>query len=154
MRAAYRILVKRCHPDQFQDAARQKQAQEELIELNLAYEAALKLAVRQPVGYGNISPEGAKQFARRLLDQGNPEGALRQLSRTDFKDADWFHLQGLILMAMNQYDTAHQSFREAVRQDPNNRTYRQSALDAAVAMKKNPIGQKLQSWMKGTFGRK
>ena len=31
VRAAYRRLVKSCHPDQFQDAAQQKSAQEQLI---------------------------------------------------------------------------------------------------------------------------
>ena len=48
VRAAYRRKVKECHPDQFTDAQRQKQAQDELIRLNLAYEQALKLA-SQPV---------------------------------------------------------------------------------------------------------
>ena len=44
VRSAYRRLVKTCHPDKFQDADRQKAAQEKMIELNLAYEEALKLA--------------------------------------------------------------------------------------------------------------
>ena len=43
VRAAYRRKVKECHPDQFTDVQRQKQAQDELIRLNLAYEQALKL---------------------------------------------------------------------------------------------------------------
>ena len=40
-------------------------------------------------------------------------------------------------MNMRQYGTAHQSFREAVRLQPENRAYRQSALDAAIAIKKH-----------------
>lgn len=150
VRAAYRQLVKRCHPDQFQDAAQQKAAQEKLIQLNLAYEAALKLAGQQHVGFNLISQEEAKHFAQRLVDQGNLESALRQLGRADSKDADWYCMQGDILMALRQYETAHQSYREAVRRDPNNRRYRQGALDAALAMKKNrPISEKLADWMKG-----
>ena len=149
VRAAYRRLVKSCHPDPFQDAAQQKAAQEKLIQLNLAYEAALKLASRRTVGFNLISQEEAKHFARRLVEQGNLESALRQLNRADSKDADWYFLQGEILMAMRQYETAHQSFREAVRRDPDNRRYREGALDAALAMKKNrPIGEKLRDLFK------
>ncbi len=150
VRAAYRRLVKSCHPDQFQDAAQQKSAQEQLIRLNLAYEAALKLAARTTVGFNLISQEEAKHFARRLVEQGNLESALRQLGRADSKDAEWFCLQGEILMAMRQYETAHQSYREAVRRDPDNRTYREGALDAALAMKKNrPLGTKIADWVRG-----
>lgn len=62
MRAAYRRLVKTCHPDQFQDPQRQKAAQEQLLQLNLAYEAALKLASQHRVGFNLISQEEAKHF--------------------------------------------------------------------------------------------
>jgi len=147
VRTAYRRMVKSCHPDQFQDADEQKAAQEKLIRLNLAYEAALKLASRRTVGFNLISQEEAKHFAQRLVEQGNLESALRQLNRADSKDADWYYLQGKILMALRQYETAHQSYREAVRRDPENRQYREGALDAALAMKKNrPLGEKLKSF--------
>ena len=150
VRAAYRRLVKGCHPDQFQDPAQQKAAQEKLIRLNLAYEAALKLSARHTVGFNLISQEEAKHFAQRLVEQGNLESALRQLNRADQKDADWYCLQGSILMALRQYETAHQSYRMAVKMDPENRKYREGALDAAVAMKKNrPVGEKVLDWMKG-----
>ncbi len=150
VRAAYRRLVKSCHPDQFQEAARQKAAQEQLVKLNLAYEAALRLVPKVTVGFNLISQEEAKHFARRLVEQGNLESALRQLNRADSKDAEWFFLQGQILMALKQYENAHQSYREAVRRDPDNRTFREGALDAALAMKKaRPIGAKIADWMRG-----
>jgi tetratricopeptide (TPR) repeat protein len=150
VRAAYRRLVKSCHPDQFQDVQQQKAAQEQLVKLNLAYEAALRLVPRATVGFNLISQEEAKHFAQRLIDQGNLESALRQLARAAEKDADWYCLQGDILMAMRQYETAHQSYREAVRREPDNRRYREGALDAAVALKKNrPFGQKLGDWVRG-----
>ena len=37
---------------------------------------------------------------------------------------------------LHQYESAHQSYREAVRREPDNIDYRRGALDAAVAMKK------------------
>ncbi|MBQ7868389.1 MAG: DnaJ domain-containing protein [Clostridia bacterium] len=148
VRAAYRRMVKSCHPDQFQDAEEQRAAQERLIQLNLAYESALKFASRRTVGFNLISQEEAKHFAQRLIDQGNLESALRQLNRADSKDTEWYFIQGNILMALKQYETAHQSYREAVRREPDNRKYREGALDAALAMKKNrPLGEKVMSWL-------
>ena len=58
-------------------------------------------------------------------------------------------MQGEILMKLRQYETAHQSFREAVRREPDNRTFREGALDAALAMKKNrPLGDKIRDFFK------
>lgn len=150
VRLAYRQMVKSCHPDQFQDAEEQKKAQEKLIKLNLAYEAALKFAARRTVGFNLISQEEAKHFAQRLIDQGNLESALRQLGRADSKDAEWYFMQGNILMALKQYETAHQSYREAVRRDPDNRQFRAGALDAALAIKK---AKTISGKIKSIFGK-
>ena len=54
-------------------------------------------------------------------------------------------------MGLRQYETAHQSFREAVRRDPDNRKYREGALDAALAMKKN---RSFAHRLKDALGRK
>ncbi len=155
VRLAYRQKVKACHPDQYQEDAQQKKAQEMLIQLNLAYEGALKVASRHRVGFNVISQEEAKHFALRLIDQGNLESALRQLCRAESRDDGWYFLHGQILMGLRQYETAHQSFREAVRLDPENRRYRQGALDAALAMKKNQqLVHRVHSWLKSALGKK
>ena len=148
VRVAYRKRVKACHPDQYQDPEQQKAAQEQLIELNLAYEEALKLCSQRRVGFNLISQEEAKHFAARLVEQGNLESALRQINRADSKDAEWYFMQGNILMGMRQYKTAHQSYREAVRFDPDNNQYRRGALDAALAMKKSQqLGFRVLTWV-------
>ncbi len=149
VRSAYRAKVKSCHPDQFTDQEEQKKAQDQLIALNLAYEEALRLASEKRVGFNLISQEEAKRFAIKLMEQGNLVSALRQLGRADSKDGDWFYLQGQIMMGMRQYETAHQSFREAVRRDPNNLQYRKGALDAALAMKRHKhLGHRMAEWLK------
>ena len=155
VRNAYRQKVKACHPDQYQDADSQKAAQETLIELNLAYEEALKVASQRRVGFNLISQEEAKHFAIRLMEQGNLESALRQLNRADSRDDVWYYLQGNILMALRQYDSAHQSYREAVRRDPENRRYREGALDAALALKRSKqLGHRVHGWMRDVLGKK
>ncbi len=149
VRVAYRAKVKSCHPDQFTDLEEQKRAQDQLIALNLAYEEALRLASEKRVGFNLISQEEAKRFAIKLMEQGNLESALRQLGRAETKDSDWFYLQGQLLMAMRQYETAHQSYREAVRRQPENLRYRQGALDAALAMKrKKQLPYCIAGWIK------
>lgn len=155
VRAAYRQKVKECHPDQFEDGERQKTAQEALIQLNLAYEEALKAASRQRVGFNLISQEEAKHFAQRLVEQGNLESALRQLERADSHDDGWYELNGQILMGLRRYEDAHHSFREAIKMDPENRGYRAQALDAVVAQKNSKkLNVKLQNWVKDNFTKK
>ncbi len=147
VRVAYRRLVKMCHPDKFLDADERKAAQEKMIALNLAYEEALKLTVNRRSAadsYNSELPlEEALVLAEKMLRRQSPESALRHLLRTRNRSGMWFAMQGRVLMAMEQYESAHQSYREAVRREPNNNDFRRGALDAAVALKKarTPIGR-------------
>ncbi|MBQ6399661.1 MAG: DnaJ domain-containing protein [Clostridia bacterium] len=139
VRAAYRSLVKACHPDMIQDPARKEEAQQRMVQINLAYEEALRLASPRPHAAlaQDISEEEAVLLAEKMLARGNPESALRHLLRTEHRDGRWYYIQGKILMAMDQFDSAHQSYREAVRRDPENNQYRTGALDAAVALRES-----------------
>lgn len=141
VRSAYRRLVKTCHPDKFQDADKQKAAQEKMIELNLAYEEALKLAASRRSAASTFNRElseaEAIALAEKMLRRESPESALRQLMRTRDRSGAWFATQGRVLMALEMYESAHQSYREAIRREPNNNLYRQGALNAAVELKKS-----------------
>lgn len=137
VRKAYRQRVKECHPDLFQNPDEQKTAQERLVVLNLAYEEALRIIGVKRVGFNMVSPEEAKHFAQKLMEQGNPESALRQLNRADRKDAEFYDLQAQILMRLEQFETAYQSYREAVRLSPEENRYRRGALDASLAIKRS-----------------
>jgi len=138
IRAAYRTLARQCHPDMVQDPAQKRAAQDRMVQLNLAYEECLRLATpRQHAPYLQEIPRSeAILLAEKMLSRGSPEGALRQLLRTESRDAAWYYTQGKVLMRLAQYESAHQSFREAVRLSPDNNEYRAGALDAAVALKK------------------
>lgn len=136
VRAAYRALVKRCHPDNFTDASRQADAQAEMIAINLAYEEALETAQRRAGDSSLVKLEYAKSFAERLVKQSMPEGALRQLHRAADRDGEWYALEGRIYMSLRRYKDAHDSYRAAVRLEPENQKFRSGALDAALAMKR------------------
>ncbi|MCH5286955.1 MAG: DnaJ domain-containing protein [Christensenellaceae bacterium] len=139
VRAAYRSLVKKCHPDMFPDAEARQKAQKKMIALNLAYEEAYHLASSRRVNTytQTLPPDDAVHLAAKMLRQHSPESALRQLMRAETRDGRWYAMQGQILMQMEQFDSAHQSYREAVRQEPDNNAFRQGALDAALAMKQS-----------------
>ena len=93
--------------------------------------------------------------ALRLMEQGNLESALRQLLRADTRDDGWYALQGKILMGLHRYDEAHQSYREAIKLDPDNREYRAGALDAVVAGRNSKkLNVKIQNWFKDSFGKR
>ena len=153
VRSAYRQLVKTCHPDKFLDADERKAAQEKMIALNLAYEEALKLTASRRTAASNfnreLTEEEAIALADKMLRRDSPESALRHLVRTKQRTGAWFAMQGRILMALEQYESAHHSYREAVRREPNNNVFRQGALDAAVALKKSrTVGGRIRTLFK------
>ncbi len=148
--AAYRTRVKTCHPDLFIDHDQQIKAQEQLVRLNLAYEEALRLSSQRQVGFHDVPIDQAIAFAKKLMEQGRHESALRQLGRAQTRSDEWYDLEGRILMALKQYSSAHQAFREAVRRCPDNNTYRSHALEAALEMKRHQkLGYRVMDWADG-----
>ena len=150
IRSAYRALARQCHPDMIQDPAEKEAAQTRMVALNLAYEEALRLCsprISNPVT-PELSSAEAILMAQRAMARNNPQGALRSLIRCEERDGDWYYTQGKVLMALEEYDSAHQSLREAVRLDPDNNVYRAGALAAAVAHQK---AQKLPMKVKNAF---
>jgi len=145
IRAAYKALVKRWHPDAVEDPAMRPLAQEKLIEINKAYEAVMR-AAKNPPGGGVLAD--ATRVAKHLMGMGQVQSALRVLNRAKTRDAEWYYTQGLALMALKQPGPAHEAFRAAVRMDGDNVLYRQGALDAAVAARK----QALHAGFLGSFG--
>ena len=138
VRAAYHRLARRWHPDQFHTPEEQEEATRHMVVLNQAYQEALQLASKRAMTPYNepITCEDAILLSRRLLERGNAQAALRQMLRAITRSAAWYGLQGEILMAMEQYESAEQSYREAIRREPGNMTYRAGALDATVAARK------------------
>ncbi len=138
IRSAYRALVKQVHPDHIQDPEARKLAQERMVAINLAYKEALRLSTPRATlrTTPSISGEEAIRLAEKLLSRDKPDHALRQLLRTEERNAAWYAAQGRALMSLRQFESAHQSFRQAIRQDPENRDYRRQALDAILALRR------------------
>ena len=154
IKKAYHNRAKQYHPDLFTDPAQQQEAQQRMVELNLAYEKAVRHAARNKShAFTKVPLAQALSTARRLLEQGQLESALLHLGRSEEKDADWYALQGEILMAFKEYDTAHRSFREAVRREPENMQFRSLALDAAVQVKRHQqLPMRVKDSVQALFG--
>ncbi|MDR0897034.1 MAG: tetratricopeptide repeat protein [Oscillospiraceae bacterium] len=152
VRAAYHAQVKRCHPDAVPGSAEKLVAQEKLVRLNLAYAEALRQVSAREAGVATI-PD-AVQVARKLLSQGHLDSALRILLKAPARDAEFFALQGDILIKKGEAEAAHAAYRSAIRLDAQNPLYRQAALRAAVEMQRQKtIPGKISGWAKGLAGR-
>lgn len=149
VRSAYHAKVKTCHPDTIRGEGAQRMAQEKLVELNLAYEEAMRQVMLRDAGGPMAIVPDAMQVAEKLMQQGHIDAALSILNRAPVRDGEWFYLQGKLLLRKGEAPAAHESFRAAVRTDPENNTYREAALDAAVAMRKQQTLQgRMASWAK------
>ncbi len=140
IRQAYHRQARLWHPDQFQDEQKREAANRRMVALNHAYEEALARCTGSG-GPSSLPPklscEDAVEMAGKMLDKGYPESALQQLLRASTRSAAWYALQGKVLMSMSQFQSAEQSYREAVRMDPDNIQYRAGALDALVAFRES-----------------
>ncbi|MDR0928330.1 MAG: tetratricopeptide repeat protein [Oscillospiraceae bacterium] len=152
VRAAYHAQVKRCHPDAVADAKEKLIAQEKLVRLNLAYAEALRQVSAREAGA--VSLPDAVQVARKLLQQGHADSALRVLLKAPARDAEFFALQGDILMKQGEAEAAHTAYRSAIRLDDLNPLYREAALRAAVQMRRQKtLGGKVRGWARGLAGK-
>lgn len=124
IKAAYRKLVKKYHPDRFaSDPAKQAAASEKLKQVNAAYDMLTKMK------QGNYSQaSGSPQFAavRMAIQRGELANAEAMLNRMDARNAEWHYLMGVILFRRGWYDGAAEHFNIAYQMEPGNAEYEQA----------------------------
>ncbi len=126
IRAAYRDLVKRYHPDKFQSNPDMlKLAEEKMKEVNEAYnylinhadegisystdDASIYAQVRQKIQSGALYE--AEDLLIKILDKSNPE---------------WYFLNGIIYAQRGWYNKAHEYIKHAHEMRPDNQEYAQA----------------------------
>ena len=130
IKTAYKELVKKYHPDKYQNNPLSDLAEEKLQEVNEAYETICKTR-ESGGGYsgggsqysGGGTPE--LQQARQMINAGNIYGAEAALNRCGVKNAEWYFLSGMLSYRKGWYDDAVTKMQTAVSMDPNNVEYRQ-----------------------------
>jgi len=140
IKAAYRELVKKYHPDKHQDNPLQDLAEEKLQEINEAYEYLMKNHGKAG-GYGGRAGSSSgyggyqsQEFAevRRMIDRGDIIGAEAALSRSRNRNAEWYFLYGMLMLRKGWYDEAISNVQRAISMDPGNMEYR-NAMNSIMA---------------------
>lgn len=125
IKAAYRELVKKYHPDRHQDNPLYELAEEKLREINEAYEYLMSDG-SSTVGYGPKSTSAYNPaFAeiRRVLDANNLQAAEVLLQKNRDQSAEWFFLNGVLCLKKGWYDEGVTQIQQAVRMEPQNMEY-------------------------------
>ena len=136
VKAAYRELAKKYHPDNYVGSPLADLAQEKMKEINDAYDTVSKQRQKQReerenAYYGaneSFSGEERAQFAeiRELINQRNFYEADVRLNAMEesMRNAEWHYLKGLVFSARGWYFEASRYFSTACTMDPENEEYK------------------------------
>lgn len=137
VKAAYRKLAKKYHPDNYANSPLADLASEKMKEVNEAYDTVMDQRKRQKQsggaaggygGYGSPSQRGASSFAdvRQMLQSGRVADAEQILDGvpSEKRNAEWYFLKGMVLYQRGWMDEAFKYISRAVQMDPGNQEYR------------------------------
>ncbi len=132
IKRAYRGLVKKYHPDRYQDNPLSDLAEDKLREINEAYEFLTKSTnSRSRSSYSGAKQSWGDQENSQYYNQiktyiraGNIKFAEDMLGKTDDRSAEWYYLSGLVFMRKGWYDEANSHIQTAVNMNPDNFEYR------------------------------
>jgi len=133
IKAAYRELARKYHPDSYVGNPLSDLAAEKMKEINEAYDAIMAMRRRgQNTSYQNgYGGQQQSQFwdIRRLINAGRITEAEELLDGVPrhMRDAEWHFLKGSIQYSRGWMEQAYENFSRAVEMNPNNREY-QAAL--------------------------
>ena len=134
IKKAYKELVRKYHPDQYQNHPLSDLAEEKLKEINEAYDTLSKQYEGNNVGNNGNSNgyrgnDSSFAQARNYINLGNILAAEQLLDRSGSRTAEWFYLKGVIFMRKGWYNEANTNLQTACSMEPNNPEYR-NALNA------------------------
>ena len=142
IKKAYRNLVKKYHPDRYQNTPMADMATEKLKEINEAYDMITngKTGKEQSSGYSGYGTYSGREYkssysvsfqsVRMLIFQrrfAEAEVMLSQLAQ----NAEWFYLMGIIYINRGWYDRGYEYIRRAASLDPDNQEYKNTAQSFA-----------------------
>lgn len=135
IRAAYRLLARKWHPDRFQEGPERAWAEKQMIDINQAYNALInRCKIAPPIS-------GVERFkeVRLLIEAGQLSRARQLMCAMDERSAEWnFHF-GQMLLKRKDYEKAAVYLKIAVRQAPDNEEYRKLYEKAESYCAKNRL---------------
>ena len=164
IKAAYRELVKKYHPDRYQDNPLNDLGEEKMREINEAYDTLMAGAkgskTRSDTRYGpgssrgynggpyyggsaygredSVGSDDSSEFreVRKSIDRGDLRDAEVRLNRTATRNAEWYYLFGVLNIRRGWYNEGMQGLQTAVSMDPQNFEYR-NTLNSVMAQTQN-----------------
>jgi len=146
IKRAYKELVRKYHPDQYQDNPLSDLAEEKLKEINQAYDYLMKkhqqggntgdYTRQEEPRYRNSQEDSARSYydqARSYINTGNVAAAEQILNGISFRGGEWYYLKGLIFMRRGWYNEAVTHLRTAVDMEPSNYEFRDALNRVANA---------------------
>ena len=116
VKAAYRNLAKKYHPDQYANSPLAENANKKMQEINEAYDAIISgnrgdSSYSGP-GYSGQYSYNTYQQVKDLMQQNRLQEAEESLERMDrsFRDAQWYYLKGQINYKRGWTDQAYTYF--------------------------------------------
>lgn len=139
VKRAYREMVKKYHPDHYQNNPLSDLAEEKMKEVNEAYDIIIKQ--RNGGGYqsaGGQQSHGGQSYSsgrsgggvfaqvRQLLDIGNLNEAERLLQASTTRNAEWHFLMGGLAYRRGWLSEARENIGTACNMEPSNMEYQQT----------------------------
>ena len=129
IRAAYRELARRWHPDRFMAGPERDWANEKMAAINAAYRACLNGA-RQGVKPSTGGEREALKRVLALIVDGKYQSARKLLMGFDTRCAEWNYLFGAILMKLSETEKALIYLSVAAHQAPDCVKYARALKEA------------------------
>ncbi len=133
IRAAYKELAKKYHPDKYVNNPLADLAAEKMQDINWAYNKLIKNRSSYAKGKQNNSYANFNQV-RSLINENRLDEAQNALNSMNVRNAEWHYLMGVVMQRKGWHDMAYQHFTMACGSDPYNEEYKnaKSAMDARM----------------------
>lgn len=128
IRAAYRDLARRWHPDRFMAGPERDWANNRMADINAAYRACLD-GLTDARGAARNEDDDLRQ-AQQLIDDGMYSSARKKLMGLNTRCAEWNFLFGYVLMQQSEIDKALIYLSVAVHQNPDSLKYARALREA------------------------
>ena len=122
IKAAYRELARKYHPDNYNGNPMSDLAKEKMQQINDAYDRVM--SVRRGT---SSEGEGSAQYTevRSFISRGDYAGADSALERfpSSARNAEWYYLKGVVFERRGWMEQAASNYERAANMDPNNGDY-------------------------------
>lgn len=151
VKAAYRELAKKYHPDNYAQSPLADLAEEKMKQVNEAYDKICDMR-KNPASSSSNSYSSYSQYGsttntntsypdvRRLIKQGRLDDAMQILNGVNNRNAEWYFLMGMVFSRKGYTDQAYSYFQTACRMEPDNAEFQSALHNANNRRNYNPYG--------------